>query len=132
MARVTVTTDHQEIRKWVEARGGYPARVKATCDKNDPGLLRIDYPGFSGEETLERISWEEFFKKFDEANLAFIYEDDPKSRFSKLVSLETVAERERKSAKKKSQRSRSKRQAQKTRARGRKTKKSAKKKRARA
>ena len=106
--------------------------MKGTGNKNDPGLLRIDYPGFSGEETLERISWEEFFKKFDEANLAFIYEDDPKSRFSKLVSLETVAERERKSAKKKSQRSRSKRQAQKTRARGRKTKKSAKKKRARA
>jgi hypothetical protein len=132
MARVRVTTDHQEIRKWVEARSGFPARVKGTGNKNDPGLLRIDYPGFSGEETLERISWEEFFKKFDEANLAFIYEDDPKSRFSKLVSLETVAERERKSAKKKSQRSRSKRQAQKTRARGRKTKKSAKKKRARA
>lgn len=116
----------------MEARGGYPARVKATCDKNDPGLLRIDYPGFSGEETLERISWEEFFKKFDEANLAFIYEDDPRSRFSKLVSLETVAERETKGAKKKSQRSRSKRQTRKTRASGRKTRKRAKKKRARA
>jgi hypothetical protein len=131
MPCVRVTTDHQEIRKWVEARRGFPARVKGTGNKNDPGLLRIDYPGFSGEETLERISWEEFFKKFDEANLAFIYEDDLKSRFSKLVSLETVAERERKSAKKKSQRSRSKRQAQKTRARRPKTKKSAKKKRAR-
>ena len=25
-----VTTDHKEIRKWVEERGGHPARVKGT------------------------------------------------------------------------------------------------------
>lgn len=41
------TTDHQEIRRWVSERGGYPARVKA-AQKDDCGLLRIDYPGYSG------------------------------------------------------------------------------------
>ena len=45
-----VTTDHDEIRGWVEERGGHPARVKEARK-----LLRIDYPGFSGEERLEEI-----------------------------------------------------------------------------
>jgi len=79
-----VTTDHDEIRRWVEERGGHPAEVKGT------ELLRIDYPGFSGEDRLEEISWEEFFDAFEENNLAFLYQektkDGGKSRFSKLVN----------------------------------------------
>lgn len=39
------TTDHQEIRQWVEAREGKPERVKGTGSKEDAGLLRIDFPG---------------------------------------------------------------------------------------
>ena len=34
------TTDHEEIRKWVESRGGCPARVKRTGSDGDPGILR--------------------------------------------------------------------------------------------
>jgi hypothetical protein len=78
-----VTTNHDEIRRWVEERGGHPAEVKGT------ELLRIDYPGFSGEDSLEEISWEEFFDAFEENNLAFLYQektkDGGKSRFSKLI-----------------------------------------------
>jgi hypothetical protein len=77
------TTAHEEIRRWVEERGGHPARVKGT------ELLRIDYPGFSGEDTLEKISWEEFFEEFENNNLAFLHQDKTKdgkeSRFSKLI-----------------------------------------------
>jgi len=84
-----VTTDHDEIREWVEERGGSPARVKGTAKKGSIGLLRIDYPGYSGEDTLEKISWEEFFKGFEQNNLAFLYQEETKdgseSRFSKLV-----------------------------------------------
>ena len=84
------TTDHDTIRRWVEERGGRPARVKGTGSNGDPGVLRIDFPGFSGEESLEPISWEEFFSAFEENNLAFLYQDETKeggeSRFSKLVS----------------------------------------------
>lgn len=80
------TTDHEEIRRWVEERGGHPARVEGT------NLLRIDYPGFSGEQRLEEISWEEFSRIFDENNLAFIYQEETKdggeSRFSKFVERE--------------------------------------------
>lgn len=83
------TTNHNEIRRWVSERGGHPARVKGTEDRNSPGVLRIDYPGFSGEERLEAISWEEFFEGFEKNELAFLYQDKTSdgemSRFSKLI-----------------------------------------------
>jgi hypothetical protein len=79
------TTDHDEIRRWVSERGGYPARVKDTDDKGGSGVLRIDYPGFTGEETLETITWTEFFKGFEKNKLAFLYEDEAENRFSKLI-----------------------------------------------
>ena len=88
------TTNHDEIRKWVEARGGNPARVKGTGDDDSAGVLRIDYPGFTGEGTLERITWEEFFETFEESNLAFLYQEQTKdgeeSRFSKLISRDSA------------------------------------------
>ncbi len=91
------TTNHDEIRKWVEERGGEPARVKGTDDGDSPGVLRIDYPGFSGEGTLEAITWEEFFEAFDENNLAFLYQEQTKdgemSRFSKLIDRDSVEEK---------------------------------------
>jgi hypothetical protein len=96
-AESKVTTNHDEIRRWVEERGGRPARVKGTGDDESPGVLRIDYPGFSGEETLEPITWEEFFKAFDENNLAFLYQEQTKdgeiSRFSKLIDRDSIEEK---------------------------------------
>lgn len=95
MSASKVTTDHEEIRKWVEARGGKPAHVKRTGRSRDPGILRIDYPGFSGEETLESLSWDDWFRAFDANSLAFVYQDSvkggQKSRFSKLVARDSVA-----------------------------------------
>ena len=83
-----VTTNHEEIRRWVESKGGCPARVKGTGRGNDPGILRIDYPGFSGVESLERVPWDKWFDAFDKNNLAMVFQ--PTSRFSKLVSRETA------------------------------------------
>jgi hypothetical protein len=84
------TTDHEEIKKWVEARGGRPARVKTTGSGADPGLLRINFPGYGRRDTLEDISWDEFFEKFDSKKLAFLYQDTLKngeqSRFFKFVN----------------------------------------------
>ena len=83
-----VTTDHDEITRWVEERNGQPAIVKGT-ENGKSALLRIDYPGFTGEESLEPVSWEEFFRIFDETNLALLYQertaDGDLSRFSKLI-----------------------------------------------
>ena len=85
------TTDHDEIRAWVEERGGKPAMVKGTSKKkSDAGILRIDFPGYTGEGTLEEIGWDEFFQKFDEGNLQFLYQtetaDGKESRFNKFFS----------------------------------------------
>ncbi|RNI30032.1 hypothetical protein EFA69_10960 [Rufibacter immobilis] len=79
------TTDHNTIRKWAEARDGKPATVKGTGQGEEAGLLRINFPGYA-EDNLEEISWEEFFEKFEEKKLAFLYQDEKDSRFSKLVN----------------------------------------------
>lgn len=95
MTRSRVTTDHDDIRKWAKARGGKPTAVKGTSrGKKDVGMIRIDFPGYSGEGKLEPISWDEWFEKFDESNLAMILQEETakgqKSNFNKLVARESV------------------------------------------
>ncbi len=84
------TTDHDTIRNWVEERGGKPAAVAATGSRDDPGIIRVDFAGYSGEDSLEEISWDEWFEAFEENNLAFVYQDTTadgeRSNFNKLVS----------------------------------------------
>lgn len=94
IGRVTkVTTDHDEIRRWAEDRGAKPARVRGT---GDVGIIRLAFPGAPGarDEQLEEISWDEWFRKFDESGLAFLFEETTasgqKSNFNKLVKRETV------------------------------------------
>src|SRR3954471_13777269 len=94
MANSRTTTDHNEIRRWADERGGVPSTVAATEQGGEPGVLRIDFPGFSGKGTLEEISWDDFFRKFEESNLAFLFETDSESRFNKLVSRETAQQKE--------------------------------------
>ena len=88
------TIDHEEIRKWAEERGAKPAAVKNTGGKSDVGIIRLDFPGFSGEGSLEHIEWDEFFEKFDESNLALVYQEHTaageKSNFNKLVSRDSA------------------------------------------
>jgi hypothetical protein len=91
------TTDHDEIREWVERHGGEPAIVKRTRGSGragNSGILRIDFPGYSGEGSLEAISWEDFFERFEKANLAFLYQERTgrggDSRFNKLVSRDSI------------------------------------------
>ena len=93
-ATSNVTTDHETIQRWTEERGGHPATVKRTEKHGEPGILRIDFPGFSGEDTLEPIDWDEWFEAFDRNALAFLYRDrtavgNP-SRFNKLMSRDTA------------------------------------------
>jgi len=83
MSQSSTTTDHDIIRRWTEERGGHPARVKATGSRKDPGILRLDFG--EPDDSLEEISWDEFFQKFDENELALLFEKDSKSRFNKLI-----------------------------------------------
>jgi len=73
MSQAAATTDHGFIRKWAEQRGGKPARVKGTEDKDGEGILRFDFA--EPDAKLEPISWEEFFETFDDRKLAFLHQD---------------------------------------------------------
>jgi hypothetical protein len=88
------TTDLNEIRRWAEERDGKPVSVKGTARGGAAGLLRIDFPGYSGAGKLEEISWDDWYQKFQESNLEFLYQDTTsdgqQSRFFKLVSRGTA------------------------------------------
>lgn len=83
------TTDHDEIRRWVEEHDGQPASVQDTSKGDDPGVLRIDFPGGAGSDELEHLSWDDWFEKFDDNDLAFLYQEKKSSgedsTFFKLV-----------------------------------------------
>ena len=87
MSDSETTTDHKKIRKWADERGGRPATVKATEEDGHAGILRFDFG--EKEAALDEIDWDEFFRKFDESDLAFLYQDKTKerkvSRFHKFV-----------------------------------------------
>ena len=78
----------------VEQRGGLPACVKGTGSSRDTGMLRIEFPGTpnSRDESLQEVSWEDFFEKFDDQGLALLYQEKTargaKSNFNKLVKRE--------------------------------------------
>ena len=64
--------------------------MKGTGGGDDPGIIRLDFPGYSGGDSLEEISWDEWFEKFEEQRLALVYQEKSqkgeKSNFNKLVS----------------------------------------------
>lgn len=87
------TIDHDEIRRWAESKGGKPAAVGRTHEGGDVGIIRLMFPDSKQSEhgALVEIGWDEFFKQFDEAELALIYDDD--SLFSKLIGRDTADKR---------------------------------------
>ena len=83
------TKDHKVIQKWVEERNGKPAIVRGTeGNQKGVGLLRFKFSEESSDN-LKEISWDEFFKTFDEKNLEFLYQEETAdggtSRFFKFV-----------------------------------------------
>ena len=64
-----LTADHAEIRRWVEEHGGYPGLVEA-ADGRERLAVAFD------AEDERRLSWEEFFERFDRESLAFAYDPE--------------------------------------------------------
>ena len=84
------THDHQKIKQWAEERGGVPAKIKGTGKGDDEGVLRIHFPKNSDDnDRFEQIDWDDFFEKFDEKKLDFLYQDKKsdgeQSTFHKFV-----------------------------------------------
>lgn len=78
MASARQTTDHDEIREWVESRNGHPAEAEGT------EVLRIDFD--PENSSLEPIDWDQFFEIFEENNLTFLY--DPEGHMVKFIQRE--------------------------------------------
>ena len=90
------TTDHDEIRAWADRHDGVPATARGTSDSQGPGVLTLDIAGYGADETeLEHIDWDAWFDKFEDAQLAFLYQDKKASgedsTFFKLVSRDSGA-----------------------------------------
>jgi hypothetical protein len=98
MNRSKTTYDHDEIREWAEQRKGTPVAVKGTArGGRDVGMIRIDFPGYSGGGKLQPISWDDWFAKFDREQLAMVLQDETRSgevsHFNRLVSRDTISEK---------------------------------------
>ena len=72
--RSLVTTDHEVIRQWAQSRKAVPATVPGTEHGDHLGVLRFDFPGYSGD-TLTEVSWEQWLDTFDKRRLNFIYQE---------------------------------------------------------
>ena len=75
------TTSHDEIRTWIDSRGGHPAVERGGK------RLRIDFG--SHEPNVRRITWDEFFRHFDSKNMQFVYQnaepDGSTSRYYRVL-----------------------------------------------
>jgi hypothetical protein len=95
-ASARALTDHNEIRQWAEQRDAQPTSVKGTGGNDDVGMIRLDFPGYSGQGSLEPIGWDDWLSKFDESNLALLVQDERTdgqiSNFNKLVSRDSTEE----------------------------------------
>lgn len=76
MSSTKTTTNHEEIRRWAEERGGRPAAVVHPMDTKIAGGLRIDFPDYDSGEVLQEITWTEFFDRFEAENLTFIFQEE--------------------------------------------------------
>ncbi len=71
--RSLVTTDHAVIQQWAKARKATPATVAGTDHDGHLGVLRLDFPGYSGDRLVE-VSWDDWFEAFDKRRLNFIFQ----------------------------------------------------------
>jgi len=72
--RSLVTTDHEVIRRWAQARKAVPSTVPGTEHDGHLGVLRFDFPGYTGDRLTE-VSWDDWFEAFDKRRLNFIYQE---------------------------------------------------------
>ena len=91
MAETVTLTDHEAIRDWAAARVGFPAIVDASAESGtQPVLLLVfDQHAYADTDRAERpqnaggyelVEWDEWFKLFDEHELALVVAKDVPGR----------------------------------------------------
>lgn len=70
------TIDQAEIREWIEAHSGVPAVLKEVSEdegEESDDMLHISFD--PNDPDMEEMEWDEFFERFDNDNLALVYDD---------------------------------------------------------
>jgi hypothetical protein len=91
MADTITLTDHEAIRDWAAARMGFPAVVDTSAESGTQPLLRLvfDQQAYEDNDRPERpqnaggydlVEWDEWFKLFDEHELALVVARDVPGR----------------------------------------------------
>lgn len=70
-----VTRNHEVIKRWAEERDGKPATIEGTEHGDHLGVLRFNFPGYDESDRIQEVSWDEWFKTFDERGLNFMYQE---------------------------------------------------------
>jgi hypothetical protein len=72
------TRSHDVIKHWAEERHAVPATVPSTEHGGEPGVLRLNFPGYGGKN-LQEILWDQWFKPFDHRDLVFLFQEREKA-----------------------------------------------------
>jgi hypothetical protein len=91
MADTVTLTDHEAIRDWAAARMGFPAIVDTSSEPGTQPFLRLvfDQQAYEDNDQAERpqnaggydlVEWDEWFKLFDEQELALVVARDAPGR----------------------------------------------------
>lgn len=74
--RSLVTTGHEVIQSWAERRDAAPATVSGTEHDGRAGVLTFDFPLGNSGDRIRQISWDDWFRTFDERHLNFLYQEE--------------------------------------------------------
>lgn len=80
------TVENGTIRSWAEKRGGKPALLQHNEDTGGAGdMLKIIFPGEKSEDH-DMLSWDQFFRIFEENNLKLLFIDEDEKQFYRMVN----------------------------------------------
>ncbi len=88
MAALGPTIDHDEIRRWARRHNATPTEQLPHVVDGEPAVLRFMFEKQAQDRADVRlITWEEFFLKFDELGLAFVY-DEGVTGYNEILQIE--------------------------------------------
>ena len=68
------TRSHDVIKAWAEERGATPSTVEGTMRGTRPGSLRFAFNNEEPKGRLKEVSWDDWFRTFDERQLIFLHQ----------------------------------------------------------
>lgn len=91
MAETVTLTEHEAVRDWAAARAGFPAIVDVSPESGTQPMLRIVFGqhAYADNDQTDRpvnaggyelVEWDEWFKLFDELELALVVEAEQAGR----------------------------------------------------